>query len=294
MSALDGDFGGTFGFGARYLDAGGVRLHYVDEGPADAAPVVMLHGNPTWSYMYREPIASLSARGHRCIALDHMGFGRSDKPPELRRYRLRHHIDNTVAFIDTLDLSGVTLVLHDWGGPIGLGAALERPDRIASIVCMNTWAWELPSFLPPFLREFRTDGLGEILALAGNLMVEAIPGGMARRDHDAPMMDAYRAPFPDYWSRVGTLAFTRDIPLTERDPSASEIARIQDGLGSLGKPFLLVWGMRDRVFQPVFLDQWRQLVPDCRVVEVADAGHYLVEDRPDLVADAVHDFVTNR
>jgi len=294
VSVLDGDFDGTFGFDARYLDAGGVQLHYVDEGPRDAAPVVMLHGNPTWSYMYRKPIASLSAQGHRCIALDHMGFGRSDKPPELRSYRLRRHIDNTVAFLDALDLTEVTLVLHDWGGPIGLGAALERPDRIASIVCMNTWAWELPSFLPPFLREFRTDGLGEILALAGNLMVEAIPGGMTRRDHDAPMMDAYRAPFPDYWSRVGTLAFTRDIPLTERDPSATEIARIQDGLGSLGKPFLLVWGMRDRVFQPVFLDQWRQLVTDCRVVEIADAGHYLVEDRPDLVAEAVHDFVTNR
>lgn len=294
MSTLDGDFGGTFPFEARYAGADGVRLHYVDEGPREGPAILMLHGNPTWSYMYRRPIATLSGEGHRCVALDHMGFGRSDKPPGLRHYRLQQHIDNTVAFIDALDLEDVTLVLHDWGGPIGLGAALERPGRIAAIVCMNTWAWELPSFLPPFLREFRTDGLGEILALAGNMVVEAIPGGMARRGHDQQMMDAYRAPFPDYWSRVGTLAFTRDIPLTERDPSAPAITRIQSGLGSLGKPFLLIWGMRDRVFQPVFLDQWRQLVRDCRVVEIADAGHYLVEDRPDVISRSIAEFVAER
>ena len=97
----------------------------------------------------------------------------------------------------------MTLVAHDWGGPIGLGAMLERRDRLRGLVLMNTWAWELPSFLPPFLREFRTEGLGEILALGGNLFVESIPGGMASRDTDPVMMDAYRAPFPDYWSRVG-------------------------------------------------------------------------------------------
>jgi haloalkane dehalogenase len=263
----------------------------VDEGPRDAAPLLMLHGNPTWSYMYRRPIAVLSARGHRCVALDHMGFGRSGKPADLRRYRLSEHVANTVAVLDRLDLNGVTLVLHDWGGPIGLGAAVERPERVRAVVVMNTWAWELPSFLPPFLRQFRSEGLGELLALAGNLFVESIPGGMARRDADPRMMEAYRAPFPDYWSRVGTLAFPRDIPLNERDPSAAAISHIQSRLPDLRLPFQIVWGMRDRVFQPVFLAQWRQLVPDARVVELADAGHYLVEDRPDAVADAVDEFV---
>ncbi len=156
---------------------------------------------------------------------------------------------------------------------------------------MNTWAWELPSFLPPFVREFRNEGLGEILALGGNLFVESIPGGMGRRDIDPVMMDAYRAPFPDYWSRVGTLAFQRDIPLTERDRSAPVIASIHERLQQLDVPVLLIWGMRDRVFQPIFLDQWRELFPDARSVELDDASHYLVEDRPDDVTAAIESFI---
>jgi pimeloyl-ACP methyl ester carboxylesterase len=291
--ALDGDFDGSFPFQARYLQAGDVRIHYVDEGPGDAPPLLMFHGNGTWSYMYRRPIAHLSARGWRCVAFDHMGFGRSDKPPYLSRYRLGAHIENALQLIDELDLRDLVLVVHDWGGPIGLGAALERRERIRGIVALNTWAWELPSFLPPFLREFRAEGLGEILTLAGNLFVEAIPGGMARREVDPRMMDAYRAPFPDYWSRVGLLGFQRDIPLTARDRSAPVIAEIQRRVPELGLPFLFVWGMRDRVFQRVFLDQWRELLPDARVVEIEDAAHFVVEDRPDAVSEAIDDFLTS-
>jgi pimeloyl-ACP methyl ester carboxylesterase len=290
-SGLEGDFRGTFPFDARYVAAGGLQLHYVDEGPRDARPLLFLHGNPTWSYYWRRPIAELSAKGHRCVALDHMGFGRSDKPPRLSAYTLRRHVDNALALIDALGLEDVTLVGHDWGGPIGLGAMLERPERLHSIVLMNTWAWELPSFLPPFLREFRTEGLGEILALGGNLFVESIPGGMARRDPEPEMMDAYRAPFPDYWSRVGTLAFQREIPLTERDRSAPMMAAIHEGVARLDKPVLLVWGMRDPVFQPVFLDQWRELFPEADSVELDDASHFVVEDRPDAVTGAIERFL---
>jgi cis-3-alkyl-4-acyloxetan-2-one decarboxylase len=284
---LMGDFGGTFPFEPRWVDAGDVKLHYVDEGPGDGATLLMLHGNPTWSYMYRRPIRDLAGAGHRCVAPDHMGFGRSDKPPHLGRYTLATHIENLVALIDALDLREVILVAHDWGGPIGLGAMLERQERLRGAVLINTWAWELPSFLPPFLREFRTEGLGEILALAGNLFVEAIPGGMCNREADPAMMDAYRAPFPDYWSRVGTLAFQRDIPLTERDRSAGLMSSIHERLPELGVPVTFLWGMRDRVFQPVFLDQWRQLMPDADVVELDDASHFVLEDRPDTLVPAV-------
>jgi cis-3-alkyl-4-acyloxetan-2-one decarboxylase len=286
-----GDFAGTFPFQSRYLIAGDVQLHYVDEGPSDSAPLLFLHGNPTWSYLWRRQIAELSESGHRCVAFDHMGFGRSDKPARLSAYSLEQHVENTLALIDALGLEDVTLVAHDWGGPIGLGALLERRDRLRAVVLMNTWAWELPSFLPPFLREFRTEGLGEILALGGNLFVESIPGGMARREVDPVMMDAYRAPFPDYWSRAGTLAFQREIPLTERDRSASLMAGIHERLPSLDVPALLVWGMRDPVFQPVFLEQWRELLPHARSVELADASHYLVEDDPDAVTAAIGDFL---
>jgi len=290
-TTLNGDFGGTFPYEPRFVDAGEIRLHYVDEGPPDAPPLLFVHGNPTWSYLWRRPIADLSARGHRCVAFDHMGFGRSDKPPQLSAYSLERHIENAIAVIDALDLSDVTLVGHDWGGPIGLGALLERRDRLRSVVLMNTWAWELPSFLPPFLREFRTEGLGEILALGGNLFVESIPGGMRRRDADPLMMEAYRAPFPDYWSRAGTLAFQREIPLTERDRSAPLMASIHERLPDLTVPVLLVWGMRDPVFQPVFMEQGRELFPGACVVELADASHFLVEDDPDGVTAAIGDFL---
>jgi haloalkane dehalogenase len=288
---LDGDFRGTFPFEAHFLRAGEVSLHYVDEGPPDARPLLFLHGNPTWSYLWRRQITELSANGHRCVAFDHMGFGRSGKPPRLSAYSLERHVDNALTVIDTLDLRDITLVAHDWGGPIGLGALLARPDRLRALVLMNTWAWELPSFLPPFLREFRTEGLGEILTLGGNLFVESIPGGMARRDPDPVMMEAYRAPFPDYWSRAGTLAFQRDIPLTERDRSAPLMGSIHERLPSVEAPVLLVWGMRDPVFQPVFLDQWRELFPQAEVAEVADASHFVVEDRPDVVIDAMKRFL---
>jgi pimeloyl-ACP methyl ester carboxylesterase len=290
-TTLNGDFGGTFPYEPRFVDAGEIRLHYVDEGPPDAPPLLFVHGNPTWSYLWRRPIADLSARGHRCVAFDHMGFGRSDKPPQLSAYSLERHIENAIALIDALDLSDVTLVGHDWGGPIGLGALLERRDRLRSVVLMNTWAWELPSFLPPFLREFRTEGLGEILALGGNLFVESIPGGMRRRDADPLMMEAYRAPFPDYWSRAGTLAFQREIPLTERDRSAPLMASIHERLTDLTVPVLLVWGMRDPVFQPVFLEQWRELFPKAATVELDDASHFLVEDSPDEVTEAIEGFL---
>jgi cis-3-alkyl-4-acyloxetan-2-one decarboxylase len=286
-SGLAGNFEGTFPFEPRYVEADGVRLHYVDEGPPDAATILFVHGNPTWSYLWREPIAALSAQGRRCVAFDHMGFGRSDKPPQLSRYTLGAHIENALALIDELDLKDVVLVAHDWGGPVGLGALLERRERLRGLVLSNTWAWELPSFVPPFVREFRTEGLGEILALGGNLFVESIPGGMAKRDTDPVMMDAYRAPFPDYWSRIGTLAFQRDLPLTERDRSAPLMSSIHERLHGLDVPVTLIWGMRDRVFQPVFLDQWRQLFPDARVVELSDAAHFVPEDRPDAIVEAL-------
>jgi len=289
--ALDSDFDGTFPYRTSHLDGPGGRIAYIDEGPPDAAPLLMLHGNATWSYMYRRPVAALAERGRRCLAIDHMGFGRSYKPGHLTDYTLDAHIANAVHALDELDLHDVTLVVHDWGGPIGLGATLERRERVRALVVMNSWAWELPSFLPPFLREFRTGGLGEILALGGNLLVECIPGGMATRDTDPVMMDAYRAPFPDYWSRLGMLAFQRDIPITERDASAHRMAQIHAGLTDLGLPLLLVWGMRDPVFSPVFLAQWRELFADVRSVELDDAGHYLVEDRPDAVAAAIGDFL---
>lgn len=289
-SSLDGDFNGTFPFAPRYVDVGGSRLHYVDEGPRDGQTLLFLHGNATWSYFWRHPIGELTRRGKRCVAFDHLGFGRSDKPPSLGLYSLQTHVDNALALIDELDLRDVLLVAHDWGGPIGLGALLERRDRLRGVVLMNTWAWELPSFLPPFLREFRNEGLGEILVLGGNLFIESIPGGMGKREVDPVMMEAYRAPFPDYWSRVAMLAFQREIPLTERDRSAPLMSSIHQRLPELGVPVQFIWGMRDRVFQPVFLDQWLEVFPQAESLRLDHASHFVIEDEPVAVTDTIASF----
>jgi haloalkane dehalogenase len=168
---------------------------------------------------------------------------------------------------------------------------VEQPERLSRLVLLNTWAWELPSFLPPFLREFRSEGLGEILILGGNLFVESMPSAMARREPNPVMMEAYRSPFPDYWSRAGMLAFHREIPLTERDRSAPLMAAIQERLPSLDVPVLLVWGMRDPVFQPPFLEQWRELYPRAETVELARCSHFVVEDDPAGVTDAIERFL---
>lgn len=293
MADLMGDFGGTFPFEPRFVEVNGVRLHYVEAGRGE--PILLCHGNPTWSYLYREFLPPLAEAGFRAIALDYLGFGRSDKPDDHRRYTLENHIDNTRAFIEALDLRDLTVVGQDWGGPIGFGAAIEVPDRVKRLVAMNTWAFVFPEGTEPptFLRPFLERGTGEMLCLGANLFVEAgIPGGIAGRSRVATdeLMGAYRAPFPTYWSRVGILAFPRMIPFSASHPSAPVMQRVHDGLSKLDVPLLVVWGMRDRVFPPTVIEFWRSLFPEATVVEIAEAGHYLQEDAPEEICRAIVEF----
>jgi len=141
-SGLDGDFGGTFPFEARYIQvADDVRMHYVDEGPRDGRPVVLVHGNPTWGFVYRNFVGPLAAAGHRVIVPDHLGFGRSDKPHETGRYELPRHIERFDALLESLDLRGATVVPQDWGGPIGLSWAVAHPERVERLIILNTFAY---------------------------------------------------------------------------------------------------------------------------------------------------------
>jgi pimeloyl-ACP methyl ester carboxylesterase len=287
----EGDFEGTFPFEARYQQvADDVRLHYVDEGRGE--PILLLHGNPTWSYLYRNFIPPLAEAGFRAVAVDHMGFGRSDRPPGHRRYHLRAHADNLLAFIRGLDLRDVTLVMQDWGGPIGLGAAVEEADRIARLVIMNTWVAVLPEGTRmPFHRPFLQAGLGEVLALGGNMFMEAMFAGM-RQESATPMVaEAYRAPFPDYYSRVPILAFARDIPVGDTHPTAPYMREIGEKLAGLRRPTLLVWGMRDPVFPPAVLEGWRALYPHADVLELPEARHYVQEDEPETITSRIIEFL---
>ena len=288
---LMGDFEGSFPFEPRYQQvAEDVRLHFVEEGRGE--PVLLLHGNPTWSYLYRNFIPPIAEAGFRAVAVDHMGFGRSDRPPGHRRYHLRAHVDNLLAFIQGLDLRDVTLVMQDWGGPIGLGAAVEEPDRIARLVIMNTWVAALPEGTRmPFHQPFLQAGLGEILALGANLFVEAMFAGM-RPDSATPLVaEAYRAPFPDYYSRVPILAFARDIPIGESHPTTPYMREIGEKAAVLNKPTLLVWGMQDRTFPPVILEGWKALYPDAEVLELPQARHYVQEDEPEAIASRIVEFL---
>ena len=288
---LQGDFEGTFPFQPRYQEvAEDVRLHHIDEGQGQ--PVLMLHGNPTWSYLYRRFVPPIAEAGFRPIAVDHMGFGRSDRPAGHGRYTLSGHIENLVAFVRALDLRDITLVMQYWGGPIGLGMAVREPDRIARLVVMNTWVAVLPEGTRlPFHQPFLQSGLGEMLALGANLFVEAMFAGMRPESATPLVAAAYRAPFPDYYSRVPILAFVRDIPIGDHHSSAPVMREIGERVPDLRRPTLLVWGMRDPVLPPVILEAWKALYPHAEALELPEARHYLPEDEPDVISARIVEFL---
>ncbi len=241
-----------FPFRSKFHAVEGDKLAYVDQGRGE--PVVLLHGNPTWGYLYRKFIPPL-ARTNRVIVPDHMGFGRSDKPLDPSRYRLARHIANLESLLLKLDVRNVTLVMQDWGGPIGLGFAVRHPDRVKRLVIMNTWAWVIPAGtrIHGLLEQFRQPGGGAALVQGLNLFVEGfLPAGVHKKERvTAALMRAYRVPFPEWNSRVGILAFPRDIVVGDDHPSAPAMHEIAQKLPTLKVPVLLIWAMKD----PAFLEE---------------------------------------
>jgi cis-3-alkyl-4-acyloxetan-2-one decarboxylase len=285
------DFGGTFPFKSNYFKTQNGRMAYVDCGAGE--PVVMLHGNPTWGYLYRSFIPPIAGRC-RAITPDHLGFGRSDKPSG--DLRLADHIENFTDLVLALDLENITLVLQDWGGPIGLGFAIRHPERIKRLVVMNTWAFPIAAgtLLHPLLEQFRTPGLGEALVQGLNLFVEGfLPAGIHQRNRiNEVMMSAYRAPFPDFNSRAPILAFPRDIAVGDDHPSSAMIGEIEDNLDRLGVPALIIWGMRDLAFpQQMIKGRWLRYFPEAEVHRLDQAGHFLQEDEPEKIVELIIDFL---
>jgi len=284
-------------FESHSFDRGGLRYHYVDEGAGWAgktdAPgggatgarggvLLFVHGNPTWSFYYRNLIAALRGR-YRCVAPDHIGCGLSDKPgDDAYEYTLARRIDDLCALIEQLDLRDLTLVLHDWGGMIGMGAALRFPERVRRLVLFNTAAFLLPAgrTLPLRLRVIRSGGpLAALLVRGGNLFA----GGATRMAVTRPMQPevraGYLAPYGSWRDRIATLRFVEDIPLRRGDPSYAAAESIDRGmLRFAGLPALICWGMRDFVFDRHFLTEWRRRYPGAEVHEFVEAGHYVLED----------------
>jgi len=282
--------GELYPFDSHYLAVGGVRMHYVDEGSGPA--IVMLHGNPTWSFFYRELVKGLRDR-YRVIAPDHVGCGRSDKPQEYP-YTLATHIDNLGRLIDHLKVENVTLVGHDWGGAIGFGWAARNPERVKRFVLFNTAAFF--GRMPFRIRVCRRPILGDVLVRRLNLFVRAaiwMAGG--RRERMTPeVVRGYLLPYENYANRVGVYQFIRDIPLTSSVPSHSVLESIEAALPRFrDRPMAIFWGAKDFCFNDAYLQGWIERFPNAVIHRFADAGHYVVEDAHERILPLLREFLAH-
>jgi haloalkane dehalogenase len=267
-------------FESRYAEVADSLVHYIDEG--SGPPLLLLHGNPTWSFLYREVVKGLRDR-YRCIAVDYPGFGLSSAAPGYG-YTPAEHAGVLEQFVLRLDLTGVTMMVQDWGGPIGFAVATRHPKRFAAFVIGNTWAWPKSDPGTQLFSRLLGGPIGRRLIAQRNVFVERIlPGGVRRRSLPDAVMDAYRGPFPTPASRRPTAVFPREI--LESRPLLAEIERRLPRLRD--RPALIVWPTRDVAFRDRELRRWEQLFPDHRTVSLDGAGHYIQEDAPDEIVAAI-------
>lgn len=278
-------------FMPHYADLGGVRMHYVDEGPdADAAEIILcLHGEPSWSYLYRKMIPILAGR-FRVVAPDLIGFGRSDKFTETTDYTYQMHHDTLARFLDTLGLERITLVCQDWGGLLGLPIAAEMPERFARLVIMNTglpagdgrmtrafYAWQQFALRSPDLP------IGRI-----------IQSGLTRGDALAPdVLAAYEAPFPDATYKAGARAFPALVPTEPDQPGAAEMRHARERLATWTKPALVMFSDGDPITRGGD-SFFRELIPSAQdqpPITITDAGHFLQEEKGEEIASYIVEFI---
>ena len=267
-------------FDSHYAEIDGCLVHYVDEGTGPT--LLLLHGNPTWSFLYRELVKGLRDR-YRCIAPDHPGFGLS-RAASGYGFTPAEHSAVLEQLIVQLDLTGVTMMVQDWGGPIGFGAATRHPDRFAAFVIGNTWAWPKSDPGTQLFSRFLGGPVGGYLILQRNFFVEKIiPGNVKRRKLPPEVMDAYRGPVPTPESRRPMHVFPREIL-----GSRPFLAEIERGLAAVAdRPALLVWPTKDIAFRERERQRWEELFPNHRTVMLEGAGHYIQEDSPDEIVAAI-------
>ena len=276
----------------KTLDVNGGRMHYIDEGPRDAPVLLCVHGNPTWSFYWRRIIERFSDR-FRVVVPDHIGCGLSDKPQDWP-YRLEGHVDNLRHLVETLDLRDIRLVVHDWGGAIGMGVATKRRDRFSAFVVTNTAAFrsqripfsiatcKLPLYGPLAVRGF--NGFARVATLRA-----------VAKPLDPVAQEGLLYPYGNWADRIATLRFVQDIPMSPTHPSYEELTRIENGLSQLkDKPMLLLWGEQDFCFSPAFREEWQRRFPAAESHPWGDVGHYVMEDAPDRVLEAMTVFMRDR
>ncbi len=285
----DADWKSLYPFDSHFFDCDGQQYHYVDEGLG--APLLMVHGNPTWSFYWRHLISAFRDR-FRTVAVDHIGCGLSDKPQQYA-YTLAQHVANLEALIEHLDLRDITLLAHDWGGAIALGAALRQPERVGRIVLFNTGAFP-PPFIPLRIRVCRTPIAGRLAMRGLNLFARAaLRMAVEKPERMTPAVcQGLLAPYDSWAHRVAIDRFVRDIPMTRRHPTWQTLADIESGLPTLGdRPVQLIWGMRDWCFTPECLQRFEQVFPHAEVCRLEDAGHYVVEDAHERIVPLVDQFL---
>ncbi|MFW5925304.1 MAG: alpha/beta fold hydrolase [Myxococcota bacterium] len=291
----------AYPFQSRFVTVDGQRMHYVDEGSGET--ILLLHGNPTWSYLYRHIIGDL-AKDYRCVAPDHLGFGFSDKP---RRgdYSMRAHIMRLDAFVSKLGLRDVTLVAQDWGGVIGLGWAARHKDLIKRLVPMNT-----TGFVPRDRRgmagvrplpwgllglwSLKLPVLGEVFVQGLNGFARVLlPAGIHHRERLTPhAMEGYLDPYATWSSRRAHLASVRQVPLLRSHPTWRLLQETGAELDGWTVPTQLIWGMKDPVFVPWFLEEFERRLPNhAPSVRIEDASHFLQDDRPDRISETIRQFM---
>ena len=273
-------------------------MHYLDEGKSrshsnGAAEVTLLfvHGNPTWSFYWRHFISELRDE-HRCVAIDHLGCGLSDKPQDYD-YWLRSHTDNLKQVISSLDLQNVTLLAHDWGGAIGMLAATEMPERFGRFVLFNTGAfpppkipWRIASCRIPFLGTLAMRGLNAF-AGAAQTMASEIEGGLP-----PATLQGLIVPYDNWANRIGIDRFVKDIPMSKRHRTYAILEKLESKLRIfVNHPFQFVWGMKDWCFTPECLDRFLTHLPNADVERIAQAGHWVIEDAPDRCLQTIRQFI---
>jgi haloalkane dehalogenase len=259
----------------------------------------MLHGNPTWGYLYRHFVRGVVEAGHRAVVPDHLGFGRSDKPDRPELYRIHRHAERLEALLESLDLRGATVVPQDWGGPIGLYWATRHPERVERLFILNTFAHRPRAKvdLPLPLRLFRTPLVGELMVKGLDLFkrVFLFRAGIVHRERvTAEVKDAYRAPHPSWSSRTPILVFPREIPSGPEGPVSDLCAGIEEGLKRdfAAKPVKIAWAMKDIAFTKEVLELlWMETFPEAAVMRLEDAGHYLQEDAHERIVPTLVEFI---
>lgn len=269
-----------FTYEPSYVDVDGLRMHYVDEG--EGSPVVCFHGEPTWAYLYRHMLPPLVAGGRRVVCPDYAGFGRSDKPTEIGWYTYDRHVEHVTRVLDTLDLSGATVVVQDWGGPIGLRWAVEHADLVDRLVILNTGLFT--GRVSKGFMQWR-----DFAERNPDLPVGFVIQGATTTELSDDVIAAYEAPFPNAASKAGTAAFPLLVPLDEDDPAVPAMREVLDELSRWDKPALVAFSDSDPVFPyPKAGEVFRDLIPGAAdQVKIEGASHFLQEDRGEVIAERI-------